>query len=100
MLAHDRVQLVQLRAHYSRAHEGGGAPEDAERVAAVGADLLSEACRVAYQLDREVCLLKPVALEAGAQGLLAGGNQVLVLTLACRGRQGSAQVYFCINAAD
>ena len=58
-------------------------PDDSERVPPVAADLLPEAGGVAHILDGQVLLLKPPLAVQRAQGLLAGGNQVLVVALAC-----------------
>lgn len=47
--------------------------------------LLPEAGGVAHILERQLTLLKPLASVHGAQRLLAGGDEVLVLTVwACR----------------
>ena len=60
------------------------APEDAQGVPAVAADLLPEAGGVPDVLDGQVHLLKPALAVQRAQRLLAGRNQILVLALACR----------------
>ena len=61
----------------------GRGPEDAKGVPAVAASLLSEAGGVAHILEGQVLLLKPLVAVHGTQRLLTGGNQVLVLSLAC-----------------
>ena len=58
-------------------------PEDAEGIPAVAASLFPEAGRVAHVLQREVPLAKPLLPVHGAQRLLRGGDQVLVIALAC-----------------
>lgn len=50
----------------------------------MAASLLAEAGAVAHVLDGQVALLKPALAVEGAQRLLAGGDEVLVVALACR----------------
>jgi len=49
----------------------------------MAASFFSEAGGVAHILEGQLLLLKPFVAVHGAQGLLTGGNQVLVLTLTC-----------------
>ena len=57
-------------------------PENPERVSPMAADLFPEACRVPHVFKGQVGLLKPALSVQRAQRLLAGRNQVLVVTLA------------------
>mmetsp|Transcript_38303 Transcript_38303/g.95920 ORF Transcript_38303/g.95920 Transcript_38303/m.95920 type:complete len:288 (-) Transcript_38303:74-937(-) len=57
-------------------------PKDAERVAAVGANLLAEAGGEATVLLGKLLGIHPEVAVVGSNGLLRGGNQVLVLSLA------------------
>jgi hypothetical protein len=48
----------------------------------MASNLLPEASRVTDVLDGELVLLKPTLAVKCTQGLLAGGDQVLVISLA------------------
>ncbi len=49
----------------------------------MAASFFPEAGGVAHILEGQLLLLKPFVAVHGAQRLLTGGNQVLVLTLTC-----------------
>lgn len=60
----------------------------------MAASFFPEACGVAHILEWQLLLLKPFMAVHGAQGLLTGGNQVLVLTFTCTTPSSTVHITF------
>lgn len=80
---HLMCDVLHQRSLKKSCPEKKSRPEDAQSISAMTTCLLPEAGGVAHILQGQIPLIEPLVAVHGAQRLLTGGNQVLVITLTC-----------------